>query len=200
MFKRLLVASALAFAGIAFTSTDAEAKKIPIPCTGDRFVPIDAPEVNKVLKEKGFQLTYRFSGCSGAAFALYDGNSRYVDLPAEAIATFKREVGRPLVAPGFWSSFFKSPGQFIGEWIWLVILLIGGLVMLVRKPVQAIVESNPGNRDIPTAREPMAERQTPVLRPSAPQPVQRAAAPEARGSFGTRAARPARSFGATRSG
>jgi hypothetical protein len=134
MFQRLLSIVVVAMAMVVSLGTSsAEAKGVPIPCTGDRFVAVHAPAFKQVAKASGLQLAYRFSGCLGGEFVAYDGTSRYMAVPPATVAEIEQRQGHPIAVPGVVKSLFAAPGQFWVEWLYLIVIVGWATVSLFKR-------------------------------------------------------------------
>jgi hypothetical protein len=188
MIKRALGIVVVALALVtSLGTTKAEAKKVPIPCTGDRFVAVQAPAFNSVAKAKNLQLAYRFSGCSGAGFVAYDGGNRYMVVPANILAEIEKAQGQPLAVPGVLKGLFAAPGHFWVEWIYLVLIGCIAVGVLMRGKTAARA---PDADHVDAAATPAQATAAPAITQRAPRmPSPTAGAKPAFGKLGT----PARS-------
>lgn len=134
--RHVIVATAVWFAMLCAAGT-AEAKKVPIPCTGESLVKVVDIPATEALIGKRVDLGYKFSGCSGGDWVGYVGSSsQYVRLTPEmlnqllAAANLKEppEVPNRLLNGGY--------GYF-----WPIMLLIGLVFAIVRPIVARIVRA-----------------------------------------------------------
>lgn len=126
--------------------------KVPIPCTGEKIVKVaDLPQTEAFTLPGGghVDLGYLYQSCFAGKWIGYIGNSnRYVTWKTDSLPDLLTEAGLKTEPPepGIFWGLTNAPGEFVAEWIWIVVLTIVGIACIFQNrgktgagtPVEAV--------------------------------------------------------------
>ena len=119
----VLAASLCAGAGAAHA-------KVPIPCTGEKIVKVaDLPRTAEFTLANGqhVDLGYLYQSCFSGKWVGYVGSSsRFVTWKDGTLPDIAATAGMPALPaePGFFWGLYNAPGQFVAEWLWIIVVLV----------------------------------------------------------------------------
>lgn len=130
---RGLIMLAALLAGVSV----AEAGKVPIPCTGEKIVRVaDLPAAIDAGNGRHLGLGYLYTGCFSGKWIGHVGSDTQYNAAAGPLlfaAMTDANKGVAPQEPGFLWGLWSHPGQFVAEWIWIVMLSCIAIAIPFRK-------------------------------------------------------------------